>query len=125
MKRFMKISSDRVALPRVRCSPWGSRLTIGWRPFIGPRVRPLTSRVFERTPERLARGKYLVRRRQRAAWIATRRMIGPSTMRRSPPAWKARARILTCRAMRCWWRRSATARTSTRALRQRCSAFLR
>ena len=34
--------------------------TIGWRPFIGPRVRPLTSRQFERTPERLARGKYLV-----------------------------------------------------------------
>ena len=34
-------------------------LTIGWRPFIGPRVRPLTNRTFERTPERLARGKYL------------------------------------------------------------------
>lgn len=33
--------------------------TIGWRPFIGPRARPLTSRTFERTPERLARGKYL------------------------------------------------------------------
>jgi mono/diheme cytochrome c family protein len=35
-------------------------LTIGWRPFIGPRVRPLTNRTFERTPERLARGQYLV-----------------------------------------------------------------
>jgi mono/diheme cytochrome c family protein len=34
--------------------------TIGWRPFIGPRARPLTSRQFERTPERLARGDYLV-----------------------------------------------------------------
>jgi hypothetical protein len=34
-------------------------LTIGWRPFIGPRARPLTHRTFERTPERLARGKYL------------------------------------------------------------------
>ena len=34
--------------------------TIGWRPFIGPRARALTSRQFERTPERLARGKYLV-----------------------------------------------------------------
>jgi mono/diheme cytochrome c family protein len=34
--------------------------TIGWRPFIGPRARPLTSRVFERTPQRWARGKYLV-----------------------------------------------------------------
>jgi mono/diheme cytochrome c family protein len=35
-------------------------LTIGWRPFIGPRARPLTNRTFERTPERLARGRYLV-----------------------------------------------------------------
>jgi hypothetical protein len=34
--------------------------TIGWRPFIGPRARPLTSRVFERTPQRWSRGKYLV-----------------------------------------------------------------
>jgi len=34
--------------------------TIGWRPFIGPRVRATTGRQFERTPERLARGKYLV-----------------------------------------------------------------
>jgi mono/diheme cytochrome c family protein len=34
-------------------------LTIGWRPFIGPRARPLTDRKFEATPERLARGKYL------------------------------------------------------------------
>src|SRR5579863_2212256 len=34
--------------------------TIGWRPFIGPRARPLTSRTFERTPERWARGKYIV-----------------------------------------------------------------
>lgn len=34
--------------------------TIGWRPFIGPRKRALTNRQFERTPERLARGKYIV-----------------------------------------------------------------
>jgi mono/diheme cytochrome c family protein len=33
--------------------------TIGWRPFIGPRTRPLTGRKFESTPERLARGNYL------------------------------------------------------------------
>jgi mono/diheme cytochrome c family protein len=38
----------------------GITATIGWRPFLGPRSRPLTSRVFERTPERWARGKYLV-----------------------------------------------------------------
>ncbi len=34
-------------------------LTIGWRPFLGPRARPLTNRKFESTPERLARGHYL------------------------------------------------------------------
>ncbi len=34
-------------------------LTIGWRPFLGPRKRALTTRQFERTPERLARGRYL------------------------------------------------------------------
>jgi mono/diheme cytochrome c family protein len=34
-------------------------LTIGWRPFIGPRARPLTDRKFEATPERLARGEKL------------------------------------------------------------------
>jgi len=33
--------------------------TIGWRPIIGPRVRPLTSHKFEATPERLARGQYI------------------------------------------------------------------
>ncbi len=33
--------------------------TIGWRPFIGPRKREVTSRQFERTPERVARGRYL------------------------------------------------------------------
>ena len=35
--------------------------TIGWRPFLGPRTRPLTNRHFESTPARLARGEYLVR----------------------------------------------------------------
>jgi mono/diheme cytochrome c family protein len=33
--------------------------TIGWRPFIGAKSRPLTARKFERTPERFARGQYL------------------------------------------------------------------
>jgi hypothetical protein len=33
--------------------------TIGWRPFLGPRKRPLTDRKFEATPARLARGRYL------------------------------------------------------------------
>ncbi len=35
-------------------------LTIGWRPFLGPKARPLADRTYERTPERLARGQYLV-----------------------------------------------------------------
>jgi mono/diheme cytochrome c family protein len=34
-------------------------LTIGWRPFLGPRTRPLTNRTFERTPQRLERGHYI------------------------------------------------------------------
>lgn len=33
--------------------------TVGWRPFIGPKSRPLTTRKFEPTRERLARGQYL------------------------------------------------------------------
>jgi hypothetical protein len=33
--------------------------TIGWRPFLGPRARPLTARKFAVTPERLARGQHL------------------------------------------------------------------
>lgn len=34
-------------------------LTIGWRPFIGPKARPLTARQFERTPQRVERGRYI------------------------------------------------------------------
>lgn len=34
--------------------------TVGWRPLLGPRTRALTDRTFEATPERLARGQYLV-----------------------------------------------------------------
>lgn len=34
--------------------------TIGWRPVVGAKSRQVTDRYFERTPERLARGKYLV-----------------------------------------------------------------
>ena len=38
----------------------GVTVTIGWRPFIGPRARPLTNRTFEPTAARLARGAYVV-----------------------------------------------------------------
>jgi mono/diheme cytochrome c family protein len=34
--------------------------TVGWRPVIGAKKRPLTSRKFERTPTRMQRGDYLV-----------------------------------------------------------------
>jgi Cytochrome c len=33
--------------------------TVGWRPFLGPKARPLTARKFEATPARLERGRYL------------------------------------------------------------------
>jgi len=38
----------------------GITFTVGWRPFIGPKTRPLTNRTFESTPARLERGTYLV-----------------------------------------------------------------
>jgi|SRR5215472_1055660 len=37
----------------------GVTFTIGWRPFLGPKARPLTSRTIERSPQRLARGRYI------------------------------------------------------------------
>jgi mono/diheme cytochrome c family protein len=38
----------------------GITFAVGWRPFIGPRARPLTARKFQSTPQRLARGQYIV-----------------------------------------------------------------
>ena len=40
--------------------PIAITFTIGWRPFLGPKKRATTNVQFERTPERVARGKYLV-----------------------------------------------------------------
>jgi hypothetical protein len=34
--------------------------TVGWRPLIGAKKRPLTTRKFESSPERMRRGDYLV-----------------------------------------------------------------
>jgi len=34
--------------------------TVGWRPVLGAKARPLSDRQFERTSERLERGRYLV-----------------------------------------------------------------
>ena len=58
MKRFLKISLAAL-LCLVVLLAVGITATIGWRPFLGPRLRPLTNRVFERAPVRWARGKYL------------------------------------------------------------------
>jgi cytochrome c553 len=59
LKRLAKILGVIVLVVAVLL-PVAITFTIGWRPFIGPRTRALTDRKFERTPERLARGKYLV-----------------------------------------------------------------
>jgi len=40
--------------------PLGITFTIGWRPFLGPRVRSVTDRKFESTAARLERGHYIV-----------------------------------------------------------------
>jgi mono/diheme cytochrome c family protein len=40
--------------------PVAITFTIGWRPFFGPKKRGATNQQFERTPERVARGGYLV-----------------------------------------------------------------
>jgi mono/diheme cytochrome c family protein len=37
----------------------GISMAIGWRPIIGAKARPLTTRNFERTPQRLERGRYI------------------------------------------------------------------
>jgi mono/diheme cytochrome c family protein len=38
----------------------GGITAIGWQVILGPKMRPVTDRKFEATPERLARGKYIV-----------------------------------------------------------------
>jgi mono/diheme cytochrome c family protein len=59
MKKFGKIVGWALVII-VLLAATGISFTIGWRPFIGPRARPVDgSRKFESTPARLARGKYL------------------------------------------------------------------
>ena len=58
MKKFGKTMGAVIATLAVILAV-GITLTIGWRPFIGPRARALTTRKFESTPSRLARGEYL------------------------------------------------------------------
>lgn len=58
MKRAVKIVGISLAVI-VLLLAVAITFTISWRPFIGPKTRPLTDRKFDVTPERLARGKYL------------------------------------------------------------------
>src|ERR1700690_661511 len=60
MKKFAKLSGWIVVGLLVVLAA-GITFTIGWRPFLGPRARTLTSLKIESTPARLARGEYLVR----------------------------------------------------------------
>ena len=60
MKKLIKILLTCVCL-LVVLAALGITVTIGWRPFFGPRSRAVTSRHYDSTPERLARGEYLVR----------------------------------------------------------------
>ena len=60
MKRWQKAVVSTVLVLGALVSA-GITATIGWRPIIGSRARPLTSRTFEPTPARLARGAYLTR----------------------------------------------------------------
>src|SRR5262245_66163609 len=58
MKRFLKIVMYLIVILVVVLAA-AITATVGWRPFIGPKARPLTNRIFEKTPERLARGEYI------------------------------------------------------------------
>ena len=58
MKRIAKIFLTLV-LVLVGVAAVVITFTIGWRPFIGPQARPLTARTFDRTPQRLERGRYI------------------------------------------------------------------
>src|ERR1700733_5837080 len=60
----------------------GVTVKFGLSPFVGPRVRPLTARKFESTPERLERGRYIF-----TSLSACARCHSPSALsqRGSPP----------------------------------------
>lgn len=58
MKRFARILGFALIAVIVLLAI-GITFTVGWRPFIGPKARPLANRTFTATPQRLARGKYI------------------------------------------------------------------
>ncbi len=59
MKRWVKIVLI-VAVVLLGVLSAGAYKVLGARAFLGPRARALTARSYERTPARLARGKYLM-----------------------------------------------------------------
>lgn len=58
MTKFAKISLLSLAVLVVLLAV-GITFTIGWRPFVGPRARTLTNRVFTSSSARLERGRYI------------------------------------------------------------------
>src|ERR1700730_5181822 len=59
-KRLAKITGY-VILVLLVLAALALTFTVGWRPVIGAKKRPLTSRQFQPTPERMRRGEYLAR----------------------------------------------------------------
>jgi mono/diheme cytochrome c family protein len=59
MKAFLKWTSISVFVVAVLLAT-AITATIGWRPILGPKYRSATNRKFESTPQRLARGRYLM-----------------------------------------------------------------
>src|SRR5260370_38259250 len=58
MKRIAKIFLA-LLLVLVGLAAVAITFTVGWRPVIGPKARPLTTRVSGRTPQRVERGRYM------------------------------------------------------------------
>lgn len=58
-RRWRKVTGT-IVLVLIALILIGITFTIGWRPFIGPRTRPLTDLTFQATPARLERGRYMV-----------------------------------------------------------------
>jgi hypothetical protein len=59
MKVFLKWTSISVFIVAVLLAT-AITATIGWRPILGPKYRYVSNRKFEATPQRLARGRYLM-----------------------------------------------------------------
>jgi mono/diheme cytochrome c family protein len=60
VKRLMKIAGTAAVILMILAA-LAITFTVGWRPIIGAKARPLTARKFDATPERLKRGEYLAR----------------------------------------------------------------